>query len=521
MSLGQPTADVLSLPGFLSALHRHRYKALATFVVLSTLSLLFAVNRGRDYESSAKLFVRVGRETVSIDPTAEASGQLIHMTDTQEREVRSLVSLLSNRDLIEQVVDEVGPRTILDDSEPGQPQRDSVIERAIGSAKGAVKSVLVGCGLIEDLSDRERAIISVNDSLTIESGDSTSVIKVSARASSPRLAQLIVSKLIDLQLAYHLQAYSRPGSVPFFSAQTERLHGELEAASSQLAALKNENHVASLEAKKDSLERQMLSLREKRTQATADLASASSTVAALAEQLSQEAELVPSAETTGMANSAKAAMRQELYRLQIVESELLAKLKSTHPRVTEIRDQIEKARTVFEQEEPGVQTTNSINAIYQQLRINFLLEQARRAALESQIDALDSEHDKLVEEITRVNQGELKLADLEREVEVLDANYRRYVDGLEQVRINKELESSRISNVNVVQNPSLVEVPIGPSNLVILALGLIASACAAGSVAIWLEWLSPGVPIVRRADKALYQHTESGQARRELESVKA
>jgi uncharacterized protein involved in exopolysaccharide biosynthesis len=222
-----------------------------------------------------------------------------------------------------------------------------------------------------------------------------------------------------------------------------------------------------------------------------------------------------------MANSAKAAMRQELYRLQIVESELLAKLKSTHPRVTEIRDQIEKARTVFEQEEPGVQTTNSINAIYQQLRINFLLEQARRAALESQIDALDSEHDKLVEEITRVNQGELKLADLEREVEVLDANYRRYVDGLEQVRINKELESSRISNVNVVQNPSLVEVPIGPSNLVILALGLIASACAAGSVAIWLEWLSPGVPIVRRADKALYQHTESGQARRELESVKA
>ena len=47
-----------------------------------------------------------------------------------------------------------------------------------------------------------------------------------------------------------------------------------------------------------------------------------STVQTLQQQLAGESKLIPSGETVGMANSAKAAMREELYRLQILESEL-------------------------------------------------------------------------------------------------------------------------------------------------------------------------------------------------------
>jgi uncharacterized protein involved in exopolysaccharide biosynthesis len=497
MSNSLPPADVLSLPGLLLTLRRHFKKVLATFLLMVTVTVLYVTNRGREYESAAKLFVRVGRETVSVDPTAEASGQLLSVTDTQEREIRSVVSLLSNRDLLEQVVDELGPKTILEFSDPNLPATESSIKKLAKPMVTATKSTLVELGILEVISEREQAIQFVRDSLAVEAGDSSAVIKVSVRTYSPKLAQLIVTKLIDLHLAYHMQANSTPGSLPFFSAQTDRLRNDLQSASKQLATVKNETRVSSLSSKQQSLESRMLSLSEQLSQARTGLASSTSTVAALQQQLGDESELIPSGETVGMANSAKAAMREELYRLQILESELLAKTKEKHPKITQIRDQIQKARSVFDEEEQQVQTTNAINDVYRQLRISLLLELANQAALEAKLSALVLEQDALHEEIERVNSGELKIVNLQREVDLLDVNYRHYVESFEQVRIQKELESQQISNVNVAQKPSYVDYPVGPGNLLLLALGLIASICGACGVAMLSESMTPGDVYIR------------------------
>lgn len=531
MYSGQLNYDVLSVPGLLRAIRRHRGRALVALTICVMLTVLLIVVRKREYQSSAKLFVRIGRETASVDPTAQASGQLIHVTDTQEREIRSLVSVLSNRDLYEKAVDEIGANTILNFPGDGELEEPSRISQMLGRVKGGIKSALVAMRLIEPVSEREQAIGVIRDSLTIEAGDSTSVVRVSAQASSPHLAQRIVTKLIDLHLAFHLHSYSTPGSMSFFSSQTDRLSQQLEQATLALAALKNQNQIASIESKKESLEARMLSLEENRFKATAALAAASSRIAAFAEQLNREAKLVASVETTGMAGSAKSAMREELYRLQIVESELLAKLKPTHPRVAEIRDQIEKAREVFDQEDQQVQVTSSLSEIHQQLRINLLIEQAKRVALEAEIKSLDTAREQLVDEISQINDGELQLANLQRRVDMLDTKYRRYVESLEQVRINQELESNRISNINVVQRPSLVEVPIGVSNLVVLCAGLIAALCVACGVAMLSElvaqpqaWLRPGESAYAafgREAGAMPAEADTTLPERAMESVEA
>ena len=348
---------------------------LAIFALMATLTVFYAISRGRDYESSAKLFVRVGRETVSVDPTAEASGQLIGVSDTQEREIRSIASLLANRDLLEQVVDEVGPSTILGHSDSKSPLRQTIgsIPRLDQIDTYRVRHPRAGW------RSRESAIQSLRESLSIEAEESSAVIKVAVKADSPKLAQLLVAKLIELHLSYHLHANSTPGSLPFFGSQSERLLAELDLASEELTEVMNSNSVASMDAKKQSLESQMQLLREQLSQATTDLAAATSTVTTLEGQLADETEFIPASETVGMANSVNAAMRQELYRLQILESELLARTKENHPRLTQIRDQIEKAQSVFDNEEQQVQTTTSTNDVYQQVRIRLLGERGRQA----------------------------------------------------------------------------------------------------------------------------------------------
>ena len=134
--------------------------------------------------------------------------------------------------------------------------------------------------------------------------------------------------------------------------------------------------------------------------------------------------------------------------------------------------------------------------------------------------ALESEQEKLKDEIKRVNEGERKLVGLQRHVDLLDANYRRYVENLEQVRIQKELENERISNVNLVQKPSFVDFPSGPSNLLIIALGMIASLCTACSVAVLCELTLPRRVVVRRPS-LMYRDAERSNAEPELESVEA
>jgi uncharacterized protein involved in exopolysaccharide biosynthesis len=144
MSNAQMYVDVFSLPGFLQALLRHRKKVLFTFLILVALTVLFVVSREREYASSAQLFVRIGRETVSVDPTAEAAGRLISVTDTQEREIRSIVSVLGNRDLLEQVVDDLGPTTILEES-----KEPSALKKVIKPIRESIKSTLVTSGILE------------------------------------------------------------------------------------------------------------------------------------------------------------------------------------------------------------------------------------------------------------------------------------------------------------------------------------------------------------------------------------
>ena len=69
-----------SIPGELvAALWRHKFKAAITAVVILALTAGFLVISERQFTSEAKLFVRIGRESVSLDPTLTETHDDRHM----------------------------------------------------------------------------------------------------------------------------------------------------------------------------------------------------------------------------------------------------------------------------------------------------------------------------------------------------------------------------------------------------------------------------------------------------------
>src|SRR5262245_23743330 len=96
-------------------LFRHWKKiTLVTCSVLG-LALLAIAFYPRSYVSESKLAIRIGRESVGLDPTA-TTGDTVMLQKTQDEEVNSAINLFMGREVLERVVEKIGADRILSNS---------------------------------------------------------------------------------------------------------------------------------------------------------------------------------------------------------------------------------------------------------------------------------------------------------------------------------------------------------------------------------------------------------------------
>jgi len=109
-SLYQPERPVLDVVGFA---WRHKGMMLLTFVAGMALTLGYLSFATRKFQSDAKLLVRIGRETVTLDPTA-TTGQYVAVAESRDGEMHAVEELLGSRATAEKIVDQFGPGVILE-----------------------------------------------------------------------------------------------------------------------------------------------------------------------------------------------------------------------------------------------------------------------------------------------------------------------------------------------------------------------------------------------------------------------
>ena len=92
---------------------RNKFRFVVTVLLGLALTITFFANAPRKFNSSAKLFVKMGRESVVVDPTARTS-QTSSAGDTRGEQVFAVAELLSSRMVAEKVVDHFGVQVILE-----------------------------------------------------------------------------------------------------------------------------------------------------------------------------------------------------------------------------------------------------------------------------------------------------------------------------------------------------------------------------------------------------------------------
>ena len=249
-------------------LFRQWRKMVLFFGAVIGLTLLVIALYPRSYSSESKLFLRIGRESVALDPTVTTgSTNLLQMT--QADEVNSSLNILSSRALLERVVERIGAARILDLPPTGDPlavnseSSGGIVRWAIDFARGCVAGLFNTLHLSDPCSDRDLAIRRLEQGVMVSAPKESTVITISYAARSPELAHDVVEAITNVFLEAHLRLYHTAGALDFFSAQAEQLHRELLAAQTELRDRKNAFQLTSNTNRPSLLEKTKEALRQK------------------------------------------------------------------------------------------------------------------------------------------------------------------------------------------------------------------------------------------------------------------
>jgi uncharacterized protein involved in exopolysaccharide biosynthesis len=459
---------------------RHKKKAAVfslSIIALATLIILYAP---RTYRSEARLFLQVGRESVRLDPTA-TTGQTIALQQSgRDNEIASTIEVLKSRAIVEKAVERLTPEVVLDEVRGEDDKPNAIVDAAIrplAYVAGAIKG-------IDPVSKREEAVLAVLENLEVYAEFDSTVIVLTYDGQSPRLAQQVASALVDVFRDEHVRLHRTSGSKPFFTQQRDGLEKQLVAAQDKLRTVKNRMGVASIEDRRGSIETRLSSVELSRNKTVQQIAAAEARIATLQNGIAGLPERLHTSTRT-MPNSSADSLRSQLYTLQVQLMSLEAKYQPDHPLVASTRSQVAEAQRMIKGEEPSrEETVDSLNENHRSLTLDLAKFDSELAGLEAQLAELDEQQAAALRDLKQLNDYEVELEELNRNVQLASANFFQYAEALEQSRMDEALDNERITNVNVAQAATLAEKPVSPSKALIGVLSLV--LVAAGSSALVL-----------------------------------
>lgn len=484
LSPNAPHATADKLQGSLEVLYRHRRKSLMLFVGVMVLTVVATILMPKTYRSEAKLFLRLGRENTTLDPTVMSNpDSSVAVPQSRENEINSVAEMMHSRLLLEKVVDSLGSEALLGAGplRTASPATSSADAAAIAAAEASNTSPITSWiaslrqwSGFQSQSPRDRAVQGLAKDLDVSVIRRTNVIGVTYDGDSAEVAHAVVNKVIELYQGEHVRLNRNEGAREFLERETNRLRTDLATSEGRLRDLKNTTGLSSVDAQRQTLINQIARLQDDAMKTRASLASARTKVEQMEAQLKDLPPLEVTGQTTGMPNDGTDNMRGQLYSLKIKEQEYAAKFKEGHPLLDEVRRQVAEAERILGQEEPHRKhITTSPNPVYQQVQAALLTERPALTALETESKTLDTQLAAAEKRLQTLNEDELRIAALQRDIQLLETNYKRYASNLEQARIDQSMETQRISSIAVAQPATYDVKPIRPKPMVNLALGFL------------------------------------------------
>lgn len=497
----------------MGAVFRYKWRVGLVFLLTLFVGTVVIFLLPKKFESEAKLFVRLGRGSASLDPAT--IGQTISIQESRESEMNSIVDMLESRGLAERIVDQIGYERVLKKYAWAEvlieDTSDQLMELAIDNIPALESSPSDESELTSDdvkkKKEYERAVKELVSNLNIDSPKKSNTISVEYRARTPELAHDVVQAVVDNYMQMHIEAYKSGGALDFFNREFAQQQERVSKAEDELREKKNKHFVVTMTGKQESLQTEITEVKKMELQAKADLESAKAKVRKLQIDLDRLPKEMLSERTMGIAQHGTDLMRERLYELELQEKELSAKYVSSHPELVKVREQVRDAKRILgDQPKDRAQSVVAVNPVRMDLQNQMLLAQADVASFQARVDELTNLEKSLVSRLEEVNNLEIDSLRLSREIEIARNNHKNYAQKLEESRIKTALDQEAVSNVSVVGQPTIRYKHESPKRSILLVLAVMFSGILGIAVAIASDYIANAKEMraIREAERVRY-----------------
>jgi uncharacterized protein involved in exopolysaccharide biosynthesis/Mrp family chromosome partitioning ATPase len=409
------------------------------------------------YESDAKLLVRYLVERSSVDPIDAAASANAGLTRlNQDTILGSEVEILSSWDLAVQAAETIGPKRLL--------------SRFNGTPS------------------KEAAASTIASGLDIKTQKGSNIIFVGYRNRDPELCTLVLNELISRYFNKHLEVHRSAGAFDFVTQQTDQVRARLNQTEDALRDIKEKAGIVSLENSTTSLNAEAARLEEQLHLAEADLEEQQARCRQLngssggvtlipddekspktREKKSSAGKGSPTATTEAGPEATPAVeipisvlqsyrtLASELDRLHQTQLELFSKytpesqmVRANQAEVDDVNHQLRNLEKTY----PDLPSQAGPIASTKSNEFNPVAETAHLAGLRAKKNALASRLEDVRKKITELAQVTPQIADLERQRQLEETNYKYFQATLEKARVDEALDPSKIPNISAVQRPS-------------------------------------------------------------------
>jgi uncharacterized protein involved in exopolysaccharide biosynthesis len=327
------------------------------------------------------------------------AGPILSVGQTREYELKSEIEILRSKDLIEKVVDTIGPIAFLNPPKEMAEKSESIggkLREAISEFRQGFRRILDGVtgsskkDTSDPWKDRYNAIQLVTNSLNAEALKNSNIIVISFDAVSRKVAQETITKLIAFYLEKHMNVYRPEGSYEFFDKQTAETRKHLVDAEENLRTLKNSTGIASLEEQRRVLFQRIGDLQRNAEETRSALAASRAKVLSMEKTLAK----LPPTVIVGETNASQGVeqMRARFFELQLKEQDLLSRYNENSKPVQEVRRQVLEAQALLAKEEGArTQVTKGQNEAYKQIESALLAERATLSSLQAKAEVVQEQ----------------------------------------------------------------------------------------------------------------------------------
>lgn len=484
----------LSLGELVSSLWKQRVSILIVSAAMAVFLAVVVYLLPIKYDSDAQLLVRLGRNTLSSDPTSSIT-PTVSVQETRVSQVNSVKEMLQSRALAEQIVNEVGAERIL---EP-----HGVVETVMQAMLGLIPSSGGGGGgdendgaltpeEAESHLEQEEAIAKLQNNIEFTTAKNAYTVHVRVRSGSPYLSQQLLSALIEKYQIYHVNAYRNGGALGFFETQADKSYREAVTAKEKVRMAKDEMGVIEIESARAALREQLSQAQRELDQVQVDLAATTSEITRYQTEMMAIPERVKLETISGITSSSGDGMRQQLYGLEMQAKELSARLNDDHPSLRAVREQLEAATKIASSErKEQPQSREAINPVYQQLEIAYRSAMVRNDGLNAKRSSLESHLKHLDEKIIELNKNEVVLTKLNWDATLAENVYLQNAQSRDKAKLLEALDLEGLSEISVVQPASLQLKKASPKRGILLVACLI---------------LAAGIGVLQALARTLLQH---------------